>query len=137
MNTRIDDKIKEIEKYLYELEDITPKNFKEYVDDFKTKAACEHYFEKIIEACEDLVFLLVKLKGIKLPEKEESIFDSLFEENIIDSELSKKFKEAKGMRNLISHEYGNVDDEIVFNSITKEIYEDVKHLIKYIRLFLK
>ena len=29
------------------------------------------------------------------------------------------------MRNIIAHEYGKIDDRIVFNSITKELRSDV------------
>jgi uncharacterized protein YutE (UPF0331/DUF86 family) len=35
----------------------------------------------------------------------------------IDKRLSSKLKEAKGMRNIIAHEYGNIDDKIVFKSM--------------------
>ena len=45
-NNRISDKINEIETYLEELEEITPNSFNAYAKDFKTKAACERYFEK-------------------------------------------------------------------------------------------
>ena len=59
---RIKDKIKEIEEYLEELKSILPIDFKEYSKDYKTKAACERYFEKIIEAVVDLSFLIIKEK---------------------------------------------------------------------------
>jgi len=137
MDERIKNKIEEIEEYLCELEEIIPEDLKKYQQDFKTKAACEHYFEKIIEACENLGFFVVKFLNLKFPEKDMSIFDSLLKENIINKELSQKLKEAKGMRNLISHEYGIVDDEIVFDSITSEIDKDIKYFLRNIREFLK
>ena len=52
---RIKDKIKEIEGYLSELSEIIPKSFEEYKE-IKNKAACERYFEKIIESVIDLSF---------------------------------------------------------------------------------
>lgn len=133
MNERIKDKIENIEKYLDELLEIIPEDFKEYKKDFKTKAACERYFEKIVEAVVDLAFLFIKEKKLKLPEEDKQEFDILFEEKIISSDLSKKLKSAKGMRNLIAHEYGYVDDEIVFNSITEELERDITDFIKQIK----
>lgn len=129
---RINDKINEIENYLSELLDITPLNFKEYTDT-KTKAACERYFEKIVVATVDLAFLIIKEKGMKIPEEDKEAFDILAKENVIPKQLSEKLKEAKGMRNIIAHEYGRLDEELVFHSITKEIKRDVREFIKNIK----
>ena len=129
---RINDKIREIEDYLSELEEIMPKNFHEYKTDLKTKAACERYFEKIIEAVIDLAFLIIKDKGYKVPEEDKEAFDILANEKVIPQELSIRLKEAKGMRNIIAHEYGKIDDELIFHSITEEIQSDVNKLIKSI-----
>ena len=121
---RINDKIREIEDYLSELEEIMPKNFHEYKTDLKTKAACERYFEKIIEAVIDLAFLIIKDKGYKLPEEDKEAFDILTQEKIISQGLAIKFKEAKGMRNIIAHDYGKIDDEIIFEAIDTELEKD-------------
>ena len=132
-NAKIKDKIKEIEKYLSELESIIPSNFEEYKQNFEKKAACERYFEKIIEAIIDLAFLIIKDKGLKIPEEDKETFDILAEEEILSNELAAKLKDAKGMRNILSHQYGEVDDEIVFESITEELEKDVKDFIKNIK----
>ena len=130
---RIKDKTKEIENYLSELEEIMPENFKKYLNDLKTRAACERYFEKIIEAVIDLTFLIIKNEGFKIPEEDKEAFDILSKEKIIPKELAEKFKDAKGMRNLIAHKYGSIDDRIVFHSITEELKKDTKKLIKAIK----
>ncbi|MBI5148688.1 DUF86 domain-containing protein [Candidatus Pacearchaeota archaeon] len=105
MNKRIKDKIEEIEKYLDELGEIKPNNLKEYIKDFKTKAACERYTERIIEAVVDLAFLIIREKGFRIPEGDKEAFDILAKEKIISGELAEKLKEAKGMRNILAHEY--------------------------------
>lgn len=130
---RINDKINEIEKYLEELSNIVPESFDDYLKDNKSKAACERYAEKIIEAVVDLAFLFIKFKKFKMPEDDEGTFDILKEENIIDTNLSKKLKEAKGMRNILAHEYGEVDNSIVYNAVKDELPNDVEGFIKTIR----
>ena len=130
MKMRIKEKIKEIEQYLEELESIMPEDFKEYLEDYKSKAACERYFEKIIEAVVDLSFLIIKEKGLKIPEDDKKSFEILNEENIIPKKLTNKLKDAKGMRNIIAHDYGSVDNEIVFESITSELIKDVKEFLE-------
>lgn len=122
---RINDKIKEIEIYLNELLEVMPRTFDEYKE-LKTKAACERYFEKIVEAVVDLAFLIIKQRRLKVPEEDKEVFDILLDENVISKELCERLKDAKGMRNLIAHEYGKIDDEIVFNSIVEELKKDKK-----------
>ncbi len=134
---RINDKIKEIDDYLSELEEIMPKSFYKYKTDLKTKAACERYFEKIIEAVIDLAFLIIRDKGYKIPEEDKEAFDILAQEKIISQELAIKLKEAKGMRNIIAHEYGKTDDKLIFHSITEELESDVNELIKSLSITRK
>jgi len=129
---RIKDKGIEIEKYLEELSQIVPRDFEEYRCDIKTKAACERYFEKIIEAVIDLSFLIVKEKNLRIPESDESVFDILVEENLISKELSEKLKDAKGMRNFIIHQYEKIDDELVFETISEQLEKDIQEFLDFL-----
>lgn len=134
---RINDKIEEIEKYLDEFESIIPETFEKYESNIVKKAACERYVEKIVEAIIDLAFLLIKEKNLGKPEDDKLAFDILYENKIMDLELCNKLKEAKGMRNIICHEYGKIDDEIVFESIRHELGKDTKDFLKIIEDLLK
>jgi uncharacterized protein YutE (UPF0331/DUF86 family) len=129
MNARIKDKTEEMQKYVDELLEFMPKGFEQYKKDAKTKAACERYFEKIIEAATDLAFLLIKEKNLRVPEEDKEAFDVLAENKAISDELASRLKDAKGMRNILAHQYGTVNDEIVFHSITEEIVKDANDLI--------
>ena len=129
---RIKEKIEEIERYLIELSDMIPIGFEEYINDIKTKAACERYFEKIIGAVVDLAFLVIKERHLRLPEEDREAFKILAEDEIINEELSIKLQEAKGMKNILAHDYGIVDDKIVFDSIVDELGKDVKEFINRI-----
>jgi len=130
---RVKDKINEIEKFLGELESFLPASFEEYKNDYRIRAVCERYFEKIIKAIIDLAFIIVKEKNFKQPEYEKQVFDILVESNIISQKLSRKLQDAKGMRNIIAHEYGKIDDDLVFESITKEIIRDANEFIRLIK----
>ena len=37
------------------------------------------------------------------------------------------------MRNIIAHEYGKIDDELVFNAITDELIDDMTEFITALR----
>jgi len=127
--SRIEDKISEINKFLEELESIIPSSFEEYRSSLEKKAACERYVEKIVEAATDLAFLIIKDRKLRIPQDDADAFNVLLDSKIIDKDLAAKLKNAKGMRNIISHQYGNIDDEIVFESIAKELGRDVGEFI--------
>jgi len=133
--SRINDKIIDIEKYLEELDEIVPSSFEEYKKDFQKMAACERYFEKIIEAVVDLGFILIRENDFKLPEDDEGVFEILLSKGIISERLSNKLQDAKGMRNIIAHEYGNIDDELVFEAISNELKSDVEDFLDSIEKF--
>jgi len=133
MIKRSEEKIKEIEENLQELEEIIPVNFEEYVNDFKTKAACERYFERIVEAITDLSYMIIAENNFKTPEDDKHSFEVLFNEKLISETLKKRLQEAKGMRNILAHEYGKVHDELVFESISSEIIKDAKEFINLLK----
>ncbi len=129
MDNRFNERIIELEEFLEELEDSIPEDFEEYKTDYKLRAIGERYFEKIIKAVIDLSFMVVKIKKFKQPEQEKEVFDILVRNKIITPALSKKLQDAKGMRNIIAHEYGRIDNELVFHSIAEELIPDVHEFI--------
>ncbi|MFH1199801.1 MAG: DUF86 domain-containing protein [Candidatus Micrarchaeota archaeon] len=133
MSARIIDKAAELERFADELAGIAPDSYRSYSHDLKAKAACERYFEKIVEACVDLAFLAIKDRGLKLPEDDKQAFSVLADAGHIDASLAARLMEAKGMRNVIAHEYGSVDDELVFTAVTEEIERDARAFVKAMR----
>ena len=133
MKERINEKIKDIEKYLFELEEISSASLKDFKSDLKTKAACERYFEKIVESLVDLVFLIIKHHKFESPNEDSEAFVILERHGVIDKLLSEKLQDAKNMRNLIIHQYEVVDDERVYEAVKDKLPSDAKEFIKYIK----
>lgn len=76
---------------------------------------------------------MIREKGLRTPEDDKNAFDILANEKIIPEILAKKLKEAKGMRNIIAHKYGKIDDEIIFESLTTEIEMDATEFLENIK----
>ena len=129
---RVKDKIAEIETFLDELKGFMPDDFKDYKSDTVIKAACERYVEKIIEAAVDLSFLIIKQKNFRIPQDDIDAFNILLSERVIDKDLAARLRDAKGMRNIIAHQYGEIDDKIVFYSMKEKLEKDVREFIKKI-----
>ncbi len=129
---RLDLKVKDLKNYLKFLIGVLPKKLEDYEKDLLIKAVSERYFEKIVEAIIDVGFLIVKLKGLRIPLLDESVFSVLGEYKIIQNELAEKLSNAKSMRNFIVHQYGGIDDEKIFHSINEELIPDVKEFLEVI-----
>ena len=59
------------------------------------------------------------------------------ENKIIDINLGSRLKDAKRMKNIISHQYGKISNEIVFNSIKNELRKDAVEFVDLIERFMK
>ena len=131
--SRIEDKLEEVENYLSELEEVIPNSFEEYEESIEKRLACERAFEKIVESVNDLAILFIKEKRLQLPEEDVKAFDVLADKKIISREISEKLKQAKGMRNFLAHQYGRVDNELIFEAINGPIFEDVKEFLNKLK----
>ena len=121
---RIADKINEINEFLDELKEIAPSSLDEYKSSLEKRAACERYVEKIVEAVTDLAFLVIKIKKLKIPEDDIDAFNILLDNKMIDDSTATKLKNAKGMKNIIAHQYGKINDDVVFEAITEELEQE-------------
>ena len=130
---RIDDKINEIEGFLEELSTIIPSSIEQYKTQFEKRAACERYIDKIVEAVEDLAFLIIKAKKISPPEEGREVFPTLASAGIISEILAARLRDAKGLRNRLSHQYGKIDNEIVFEALSNEFEIDINEFIDSIK----
>lgn len=139
MKERINDKINEIKEFLDFIVERIPDTLEEYKRNLDKKAICERYAEKIIEALVDLAFLIAKHLKIEIPAEtsDKEIFSLLSEKEIISKELAGGLQDAKGMRNIIAHEYGKINDEIIFESLSSELIEDAKNFISQIEKALE
>ncbi len=129
MRERIQDKVNEIAGYLDELSEIVPPDYDSYCENSRDRAACERFFEKIVEACVDLSFIIVKHHKLEVPTGDKEVFKILENNKIISSELANKLCEAKGMRNILAHEYGKINDQLVYVAVHDELLRDVKEFL--------
>ena len=133
MSGRINDKIEEIEEYLNELSEYAPATLEDYLGNQRTQRACERLFEIIMEAIIDLVFIFINEKEMDMPEDDESALSTLIKKEIISTELGKKLREARRMRNIVAHKYGSVNPSLVYEAVSGNLNKDVMEFLEVIR----
>lgn len=132
---RIFIKLDEIDQYLKEIEEIVPASPEEYSPDLMRKRALERLIQITIEAVMDVCALLVKDMKLGIPYQEEDLLDKI-SGRVISPDLVEKIREMKGFRNILVHGYSRIDDERVYEILTRDL-EDVVEFKKAVIGFLK
>ncbi|MCX5718422.1 MAG: DUF86 domain-containing protein [Nitrospirae bacterium] len=75
----------------------------------------------MIETCADIANHIVSDRGMRSPTSYTDTFKVLFENNIIDSELFTIMEKMAKFRNIVVHQYEEVDAEIVIIILKKHL----------------
>ena len=128
-------KIDELKGYLQELEQIMPSDFNEY-QSIEKKRGCERLLQLSIESVIDMCKILVSNLRLGIPSEEIDLFESLFRKGIITDKILRMLKEMRGLRNILVHEYAEVDDKLIFKILHTRL-NDFDNFIKIILNFIK
>jgi uncharacterized protein YutE (UPF0331/DUF86 family) len=110
---RVAARIDELDGYLRELDQIKPRNRTEY-EEIEKRRACERLLQISVETVVTICQLLVSGLRLGLPAEDNDLFEKLSNEGLISPELTETLKGMKGFRNILVHEYGKIDDALVF-----------------------
>ncbi len=128
-------KIDELESYMREVELIFPGSFEEY-SKVEKKRACERVLQLTIETTIDICHLLVTGLRLGLPAEEDDLFGKLASAGVVTKAMQDTLRAMKGLRNVLVHEYAEVDDRLVYEAMTTRM-EDFRWFAEEIRTFLK
>lgn len=128
-------KLSRLNMYLDKLQPIIKHTFNEYLSDQYLKFSAERLIQLIVECASDVNNHVVVEKGQRPPEDYTSSFIRASEVGLISRELADRIKGAGGMRNIIVHEYMDIDDEKVYKTLPIAV-SDFKEYIKQVDDFL-
>ncbi|MDP2914723.1 MAG: DUF86 domain-containing protein [Candidatus Aminicenantes bacterium] len=132
-------KIDELDGYLGEIRKIMPADFRDFLK-IEKRRACERLLQISIEGVIDICGLVVKGFRLGLPAEENDLFELLAKKNLITPAMKNKLRAMRGFRNIIVHEYGRVDEKIVYEMLTKRLKdfsEFKRQILKTVRFIKK
>jgi uncharacterized protein YutE (UPF0331/DUF86 family) len=100
--------------YLEKLKPISDRTFKQYLSDFYIKTSAERLIQLVVECASNINSHVVIESGERPPEDYTSSFIRAAEAGLITHELANKLKGSGGMRNIIVHEYMDIDDRKIY-----------------------
>jgi len=116
-------KLDEMDGYLGELQQVAPESYARYMDSVEKRRACERLLQISIECVIDVCGLLVSGLRLGLPAEEDDLIEKLEQAGLISSEMAKVLRTMKGFRNILVHEYGRIDNVLVFAMATRRLQD--------------
>lgn len=109
-------KLDELDGYLGELRSIAPGTLEAYLK-IETRRACERLLQVSIEAAIDACAMLVKGLRLGVPADERDLVEKLARRGVISPAMAATLDRMRGFRNVLVHQYGRVDDSMVFDTL--------------------
>jgi uncharacterized protein YutE (UPF0331/DUF86 family) len=113
---RILSKLDQLDGFLAELRSIVPDRFEDYRR-VETRRACERLAQVLVEAVIDTCALLVSGLRLGLPAEDDDLFDKLAQRGVLSGDMVGTLRRMKGLRNILVHGYGRIDDELVYDAV--------------------
>lgn len=128
-----------ISQLLIELEKFRGYTIQEAVSDYRIYSSLRYTYMELVERAADINSHLIKESGAidtEVPDEYRESFLILAKIKMIPMKLAMKLAESAGMRSIIVHEYADVDDKILYNTIG-EALDQYQNYCEYILKFIK
>lgn len=114
---RICTKLNKLYSYYEELKNISGISQEEYSRNLLYRRATERTMQLIVECATDINNMLLKMHSKKGSSDYFNSFLDIADLDIISAEFALKIAPSTGLRNILVHEYEDINDEIVYRSI--------------------
>jgi len=92
-----------------------------FVSDPLIYGNAERYLQLAIQAVLDISHHIVADRSLPLPADSKSLFDLLARQKVVSKALSTKLAAMAGFRNVLVHEYLEIDRHRVYNALTTDL----------------
>lgn len=121
-------RVEQIEKHLERIRPFAPLSYEAFLRDSVAQDVVEYNLFQIVNHLIDIFQHTVVDEEYGFPETAYETAQILFKKGILSHEDVEIFKQMVGFRNVVGHDYINVDKEIVYKILTQG-EKDVRALI--------
>lgn len=131
----VNNKLIKLEEYINDLKEYSDIKLQEYKEDKMTQRYLERTLHLAVESILDIGSHIISDERLGSPDNNSDIIKILARNDIIEENEDEYIKMAK-FRNVIVHDYAEIDPEIVVN-ILKNNISDMKSIFKRYRDYVK
>lgn len=125
-------RIEKLKGYQQDLESYGDLSFEKYASDRKTKYAIERILFLVAENILDFLDHILSARFSVVSDGYEDILENAFNNRILDREIYEKLKGLGGFRNILAHEYLELDDREVYRNFLK-----MKDLLSVVMIYFE
>jgi uncharacterized protein YutE (UPF0331/DUF86 family) len=114
-------KISQARRHLGRVRTRLPADRQTFLDDVDTQDIVVHNIWLALQSCIDLAAHVVADEGLGQPRGLVDLFELLGRGHILDPDLSRRLRQAAGLRNIIVHEYVRLDLDLVYNIASNDL----------------
>lgn len=135
---KIISKFQKLDEYLANLSQLKKeiKSEQDFLGDFHLYGLTERYLQLSCQIVLDIIDLLIIGEGFKKPEDRQEAISLLYSHGAIPEDMASKLQGISGFRNILVHEYGEIDRKKVYEvlqSQTEDLENFKKEILKFIR----
>ncbi|MDI6689769.1 MAG: DUF86 domain-containing protein [Actinomycetota bacterium] len=131
----VNSRLKRLEKCVQRLKSVAMVDKERFLGDEDLQDKAERNFHIAIECCLDIGNHIISALGFRAPKNYGDIFKVLGEEKILPEEFSKTLGKMAGFRNILVHDYLEIDLGEVYKNLQK--LEDFIVFVQYILEFIE
>ena len=114
-------RLQKLDVYLRRLRQLASVPLDEYLQNKDLQAIVERRLQLAIQVCIDLANYLVAHHGLRVPDAQDNVFVILGEEKVIPSDLARRMAGMVRFRNILVHDYLEIDSAIVHKLLTTRL----------------
>lgn len=114
---KIEQRLVKLEQAMRKLKEIALQSWEQYNNSEALRDRAERNLQVAAQACIDIANHIIADRGYRTPQGYAESFSVLAEEGIISDRLADKMKMVAGFRNILVHDYLEIDNKIVYSSL--------------------
>lgn len=130
----IEKRLFKLEQTLRKLKEMSTVSWDDYIKDEGVQDRVERNLQIAAQACIDIGSHVIADREFRPPYGYGDIFTVLLEEGLLPETLANTMKQIAGFRNVLVHDYLDVDPKIVYESLKK--MNDFKKFAEYVETWL-
>jgi len=132
----INTRLKRLDKALQILQQSSETSYEELTGNAVLLSAVERNFQVAIECILDIGNHIIAEKGFESPDESGDIIRIMGEEDIIPSDYASRIKGMPGFRNILIHEYTEIDYHLLYSYLSDQL-DDFREFARYISVYLE
>jgi uncharacterized protein YutE (UPF0331/DUF86 family) len=129
----VEARLSRLAQLLEQLQEIHAGGDSAYLADFRTRLAAQHGLQLAIQTCIDIGAHLIAEQNLQMPSDYRGVFEALGPLGL-DSALAARLGRAAGMRNILVHDYLDLDDRLVWSAL--ENLDDLRDFAAFVEPLL-